>query len=28
VPPSFEDSPFFATGSVVTEEAGDDVIDE
>ena len=28
VPPSFEDSPFFATGSVVTQDAGDDVIDE
>ncbi len=28
VPPSFEDSPFFATGSVVTEEAGDTMIDE
>ncbi len=28
VPPSFADSPFFATGSVVTKEAGDDVIDE
>lgn len=28
VPPSYADSPFFATGGIVPEEAGDDVIDE
>ena len=28
VPPSYGDSPFFAAGKIVTEEAGDDVMDE